>query len=52
MHKTEKPVVIDFDSDKAEWQRGENEKKKAERRIQLENKKEEERLRREAAELK
>lgn len=52
MNKTEKSIKLDYESDRADWNRKESEKKKAERKIQLENKKEEERQKREAAELK
>lgn len=51
LHKTEKSIVIDYDSEKADRVQRESEKKKAERKIQMENKKEEDRQKREAAEL-
>lgn len=51
LNKTEKSIVIDYESDRMDRERREIEKKKAERKIQLENKKEEERQKREAAEL-
>ncbi|XP_025405618.1 coiled-coil domain-containing protein 25 [Sipha flava] len=51
LHKTEKSIKIDYDSDKADRDRREAEKKKIERKIQIENKKEEDRQKREAAEL-
>lgn len=51
LHKTEKTIVIDYESDRANRERKEIEKKKVERKLQLENKKEEERKQREAAEL-
>jgi len=52
LQKTEKTIVIDYESARAERERSEIEKKKAARKINLENKKEEERRNREAAELK
>lgn len=52
LQKTEKTIVIDYESARAERERREIEKKKAARKINLENKKEEERKNREAAELK
>ncbi|NP_001191922.1 coiled-coil domain-containing protein 25 isoform 2 [Acyrthosiphon pisum] len=52
LQKTEKTIVIDYESARAERERREIEKKKAARKINLENKKEEERRNREAAELK
>ncbi|XP_026821435.1 coiled-coil domain-containing protein 25 [Rhopalosiphum maidis] len=52
LQKTEKSIVIDYESERADWDRKETEKKKAERKINLEKKKEEERRNREAAELK
>lgn len=52
LQKTEKSIVIDYESARAERERREIEKKKAARKINLENKKEEERRNREAAELK
>lgn len=52
LQKTEKTIVIDYESARAERERKEIEKKKAARKINLENKKEEERKNREAAELK
>jgi len=52
LQKTEKTIVIDYESERADWDRKEAEKKKAERKINLEKKKEEERRNREAAELK
>lgn len=51
LNKTEKSVVIDYNNERAERDRREIEKKKAFRKIQLENSKEEERKNREAAEL-
>lgn len=51
LNKTEKSIKVDYESDKADWLRRETEKKKAERKIQVENKKEEDRKKREAAEL-
>lgn len=52
LQKTEKTIVIDYESARADRERREIEKKKAARKINLENKKEEERRIREAAELK
>lgn len=52
LQKTEKTIVIDYGSARADRERREIEKKKAARKINLENKKEEERRNREAAELK
>ncbi|XP_025207340.1 coiled-coil domain-containing protein 25 [Melanaphis sacchari] len=52
LQKTEKTIVIDYESERADRDRREAEKKKAERKINLEKKKEEERRNREAAELK
>lgn len=52
LQKTEQSIVIDFASQKADWERKEIEKKKIERKIQFDNKKEEERKRREDDELK
>ncbi|XP_060856988.1 coiled-coil domain-containing protein 25 [Metopolophium dirhodum] len=52
LQKTEKTIVIDYESARADRERKEIEKKKAARKINLENKKEEERRNREAAELK
>lgn len=52
LQKTEKTIVIDYESARADRERREIEKKKAARKINLENKKEEERRNREAAELK
>ncbi|KAL5236931.1 hypothetical protein ACI65C_004341 [Semiaphis heraclei] len=52
LQKTEKSIVIDYESARAKRERREIEKKKAARKINLENKKEEERRNREAAELK
>jgi len=52
LQKTEKTIVIDYDSQRADRDRREIEKKKAERKINLENKKEEDRKKREDAELK
>jgi len=52
LQKTEKSIVIDYESARVERERREIEKKKAARKINLENKKEEERRNREAAELK
>lgn len=52
LNKTEKSIIIDYESERAERDRRENEKKKANRKIQLEMKKEDERKNREAAELK
>lgn len=52
LQKTEKSIVIDYESARADRERREIEKKKAARKINLENKKEEERRNREAAELK
>jgi len=52
LQKTEKSITIDYESARAERERREIEKKKAARKINLENKKEEERRNREAAELK
>jgi len=51
LNKTEKTIVIDYASDRENRERREIEKKKAERKLQYENKKEEERKLREAAEL-
>lgn len=51
LNKTEKSIVIDYESDRLDRDRRENEKKKAERKIYLEKKREEERRNREAAEL-
>lgn len=51
LQKTEKSIVIDYESDRADRDRREIEKKKAERKIQLENKKEEDKRKREEAEL-
>lgn len=51
LNKTEKSIKVDYESDRADWNRRETEKKKAERKIQFEKKKEEERKKREEAEL-
>lgn len=51
LQKTEKSIKIDYESDRADWDRKETEKKKAERKIKFENQKEEERKKREDAEL-
>lgn len=51
LQKTEKTIVIDYDSERADRDRREIEKKKVERKINLENKKEEDRKKREDAEL-
>lgn len=51
LNKTEKIIIIDYEKDRAEWERREIEKKKLERKLQFENQKEEERKLREAAEL-
>lgn len=51
LNKTEKSIKVDYESDRADWNQRESEKKKADRKVQLENKKEEERKKREAAEL-
>lgn len=52
LQKTEKSIVIDYATEKADRDRKEIERKKAERKIQLQNNKEEERKKREADELK
>lgn len=51
MQKTEKKIVIDYEGDKMQWNLRESRKKKAQQKIDLENKKEEERKKREAEEL-
>lgn len=51
LNKTEKSIIIDYEQERAERDRRENEKKKANRKIQMEKKKEDERRNREAAEL-
>lgn len=51
LNKTEKIIIIDYEKDRAEWERREIEKKKLERKLQFENQKEEERKLRETAEL-
>lgn len=52
MQKTEKKIVIDYEGDKLQWNLRESQKKKDQQKIHLENKKEEERKKREAEELK
>lgn len=52
LQKTEKKVVIDYEGDRIQWNLRESQKKKAQQKLHLENQKEEERKKREAAELK
>jgi len=52
LNKTEKTIVIDYENERADRERREIEKKKLEKKFQFDNKKEEERKLREAAELK